>query len=139
MEKSWAELSPNEKREQRLKSFLSPEDINFSSPEAEKAYKVRAQRLIDVYKVQEPDRVPVLLPIVAMPAYLAGMDFYTAMYDYDKAVQAWTKFNNEFEMDTFASPTGIPAGRVLDLLDYKLYVWPGHGLPANATGFQFVE
>ena len=33
----------------------------------------------------------------------------------------------------------IPAGRVYDLLDYRLYKWPGHGLPTDAEGIQFVE
>jgi uroporphyrinogen-III decarboxylase len=28
---------------------------------------------------------------------------------------------------------------VYELLDYKLYAWPGHGLPLNATGIQFIE
>jgi hypothetical protein len=32
----------------------------------------------------------------------------------------------------------LPA-RAYDILDYKLYSWPGHGLPQTATGYQFVE
>jgi hypothetical protein len=32
----------------------------------------------------------------------------------------------------------LPA-KVYELLDYKLYSWPGHGLPMNGTGIQFVE
>ena len=28
-----------------------------------------------------------------VPAYLHGIDTYTAMYDYDKAVEAWDEFN----------------------------------------------
>ena len=139
MENNWAELTPEEKRERRFQWWLSAEDINFSSPQAKKAYRERAQRMIDVYQVKEPDRVPVSLPVGALPAYLAGLDFYTVMYDYDKLIRAWTKFNGELEMDSLASPAMVLPARVYDLLDYKLYAWPGHGLPANATGIQFVE
>jgi uroporphyrinogen-III decarboxylase len=139
MEKEWKDLSPDEKREERFKWLLTTEGINFVSPEAENAYTTRAQRMIAVYKVQEPDRVPVSMPVGFMPAYRDGTDLHTVMYDSAKAVQAWTKFNREFEMDTYASPAGVPAGRIFDMLDYKLYLWPGHGLPTSASGFQFVE
>jgi len=27
----------------------------------------------------------------------------------------------------------------LDILEYKLYAWPGNGLPEDAPGFQFLE
>jgi len=77
---NWANLSPAEKREQRYNGWLTPE-IDFSSPEAEKNYKQRAQRLIDAYNVDKPDRVPVSLPVAAWPAYLAGTDTHTVMYD----------------------------------------------------------
>ncbi len=137
-EKKWAELTPTEKREARYNWWLSAE-INFSSLEAEKNYRQRVQRLISVYRVQEPDRVPVSLPAGNMPAYLAGMDLHTVMYDYAKLKEAWRKFYDEFETDSFANPGMVLPGRVYDLLDYKLYSWPGHGLSKNATGIQFVE
>jgi uroporphyrinogen-III decarboxylase len=38
MEKKWEELTPEEKREERFKQWLAPPDIEFISPEAEKAY-----------------------------------------------------------------------------------------------------
>jgi hypothetical protein len=54
-EKKWADLTPEEKREQRYQWWLSPE-IKFSSPEAEKNYRERAQRFIHAYRVEKPDR-----------------------------------------------------------------------------------
>lgn len=139
MDMQWAQLSPEEKREQRFNWFLDAQGIKFTGPEAEKAYKVRAERLVSVLKVQEPDRVPVILPIGATPAYQYGLDYHTVMYDYEKAAEAWAKFNNEFEMDSYASPAMVLPGKIYDLLDYKLYVWPGHGLPTSARRFQYVE
>ena len=71
MDDRWAQLSPAERLEQRLKWFSTPV-VPFAGPEAEKAYMTRIRRLVDVYKVQEPDRVPVSLPVGALPAYLYG-------------------------------------------------------------------
>ena len=58
----WAQRSPAQKREYRHNRFLNPTDIPFVSPEAANSYKVRAQRLVDVFNVEEPDQVPVALP-----------------------------------------------------------------------------
>ena len=97
MEKKWAELTPDEKREERFKRWLSPPDVEFSSPEVEKAYKERVTRFIKVIKLEEPDRVPVMLPAGFFPAYYAGGTLKAAMYDYDELKQAWLKFFNDFE------------------------------------------
>jgi uroporphyrinogen-III decarboxylase len=138
MDVQGAQLTREEKLEQRFIGLLNPPIVRFVSPEAAKAYKVRAQRLINVYKVKEPDRVPVSLPVGAMPAYSYGIDYRTAMYDYEKTIQAWKKFNDEFEVDYIVNPNILP-GKIYDLLDYRLYAWPGHGMPENATGYQYVE
>mgnify|MGYP001226399268 CR=1 FL=1 len=135
----WAELTPDEKRAERFKRWLAPTEINFISPEAEQSYKARQQRLADAYQMKEPDRVPLQLAYGVIPAYHAGSDLKTVMYDYDELGRAWKKFLNDFEMDTYSGPGAIMPGRIYDLLDYKLYTWPGHGLPDDATGHQFVE
>ncbi len=136
----WAQLTPEQKRQRRLENFLNPPGLEFVSEKAKSNYRMRAQRLIDVYNVQEPDRVPLTLPVGNFPYTNYGINFRTAMYDYDKAVAACRKFNEEFseELEYWASPWITP-GRVLDLLDYKLYSWPGHGLGENVASFQFME
>lgn len=63
----WSEMTGIEKREQRFAWWLDTQGINFVTLEAEKAYKQRVQRYIDVYQLKEPDRVPVQLP----PGHLA--------------------------------------------------------------------
>ncbi len=139
-DKQWKDMTPEEKRAQRFKWYQEPEGVTFVSAEAARNYKIRAQRMTDVYHVREPDRVPVTLPVGATPASLYGNDVYTCMYDYDKAAETWDKFNQDFkDADGMASPAMIMAGKVYDLLDYKLYKWPGHGLSRDATGIQFVE
>lgn len=137
---NWLELTPEQKRQHRLNTLLNTEGINFVSPEAEKMYKIRAQRTIDVTNVEEPDEVPVRLPTGGLPLRLYGINSYTAMNDYGKAVEACKQFNEKYseELEVFAAPYSTP-GKVMEILDYKLYAWPGHGLSEEASGMQFIE
>ena len=139
LEENWASLTPAQKRKRRFQWWLAAEGIKFVNKEAENAYKQRVQRLIDVYEVREPDRVPVNIPVGHFPAHWAGIDYHTVMYEPEKAIDAWTRFNKESGLDTFVSPAGNPAGKIFEMIDYRLYIWPGHGLPVDADGFQYVE
>lgn len=137
---NWPQMTPEQKREWRLNRFLNPPGVRFVSAEAEKAYKTRAQRLVDVYSIREPDRVPVILPVGELPYLSYGINMHTAMYDLEKAILACQEFNARYsaELEYFAVPFTTP-GKALEILDYKLYVWPGHGLSVDAPGYQFVE
>ena len=139
MEKEWAELTPDEKRGERFKRWLTPPAVKFSSLEAEQAYEERITRLSNAIRGKEPDRVPVVLPVGNFPAYYAGRTLQTVMYDYDELRRAWMKFIHDFDMDTYAGPAGVHSGKVLEILDYKLYKWPGHGLAPDVAEHQWVE
>jgi uroporphyrinogen-III decarboxylase len=138
MEKKWEELTPDEKREERFRRWLIPPKINFVNPEAKEAYNVRLKRMADTYRMKIPDRVPVQLPVGLIPLRMAGISLKDAMSDYEKIHQAWSKFLNELEMDVYSGAAILP-DKVYDLLDYHLYLYPGHGLPDDAKGFQCVE
>jgi hypothetical protein len=56
--KAWADMTWQEKREERFKRWLSPKNVKFVSKEAEKLYKARVTRFIKAIKMEEPDRVP---------------------------------------------------------------------------------
>jgi hypothetical protein len=137
---NWDQMTREQKKEHRMNRFLNPPGVSFVSPEAESKYKVRAQRQIDAYNVQEPDRVPVQLPIGNLPFNLIGLRMYDAMHDFEKAIQAVKSFNEQYaeELETMAYPMSLP-GKVLEILDYRLYALPGHGLSQDAPGHQFVE
>jgi hypothetical protein len=139
MEKKWKELTPEEKREERFKRWLSPPGAVFPSPEIEKLYKERVTRFIKVIKLEEPDRVPVLLPAGFFAAFYAGGNLKKVMYDYDELRRAWTLFLNDFEMDTAAGPGLVLPGKVLEMIDYKIEKWPGHGLDDDVSSYQYVE
>jgi uroporphyrinogen-III decarboxylase len=137
---NWNSLASGEKRKYRLDKYLDTKGIKFASPEAEKNYKIRAKRMVDVLNVEEPDMVPVTLPLGNLPLTLAGLNVYDSMYDYEKTAKAYTAFNAKYsdELEIYAVPSFTP-GRVMELLDYKQYIWPGYGLPEEASGHQFVE
>jgi len=138
---NWSQLSHEQKRGLRLKWLAdTAKGIKFVSQDAEKNYKIKLQRLIDVYRVREPDRVPVNISAGVVPLYASGIDYHTAIYDYEKAVEAFARFNEEhgIELDNYFVPAIFPA-RVVDKLDYRLYAWPGRGIPESAAGYQFNE
>ncbi len=138
--KAWAEMTWQEKREERFKQWLAAPGVKFVSPEAEALHKARVTRFIKAIKLEEPDRVPVLLPVGSYPAYYAGSSFYKIMYDYNDLRRAWIKFMDDFgDMDTFMGPGLIPSGRISEALDVKMMKWPGHGVGKDVTMQQVVE
>jgi hypothetical protein len=141
MEKEWSKMTREEKRQARLKDYLSGKGIKFCNAKAEKLYKERAARQLKAQMCQEPDRVPVSIPSGNYPAYYVGSNFKTMMYDYKACVAAWRKFMIDFyeDMDSFMGPGLVFSGRVMDIMDYKNYTWPGHGLGDEVNTFQFVE
>jgi len=138
MEKNWNDLSPDEKREKRFERWLSTEGMEFNSPEAEQKYKDIVTRYIKVIKLEQPDRVPVMLPTGTVPIYMAGMTYKEAMYDNEKLVKAYMDVFHVFKGDNFAAPM-MMSGKASEIIDSKISKYPGHGLPDDADGNQFVE
>jgi uroporphyrinogen-III decarboxylase len=137
-DKEWKDMTRQEKREERFKRWLSP-NVKFRNKEAEKLYKERAIRFIKAIKLEEPDRVPCMLPSGVYPACYAGYTMREVMYDFEKLKKAYHKFVDEFDMDAYTGPSLVFPGRVLDITDHRLHKWPGHGLPDNASLYQYVE
>jgi len=138
--RKWEEMTWQEKREERFKRWLNPPDVKFISKEAEKLYKQRVTRFIKAIKLEEPDRVPVMLPTGNYPAYWGGANFRTVMYDYKKAHRIWKKYMEAFgDMDVFNGPALVPSGKIAEVVRSKLQKLPGLGLPDDASMNQFVE
>ena len=129
MEKSWEQKTAEEKREELIGKWLSPEGVEYNSPEAEKSYKERVTRLLDAVELKkEPDRVPIVPMLGFYPAHYCGYTPYDVMYDYDKLLEAWEKCYLEIQADAHGGAVVSPPGRLFEILDYKLYAWPGHGV-----------
>jgi uroporphyrinogen-III decarboxylase len=141
MKERWIEIAPDadEKQEVQFDIWLSGKDISFSTSKAETDYRDRVTLLKDAIQMRKPpQRVPICPSAGFFPIEYAGFTMYDAMYDYDLLTQAWKKFCHDFTLDAHNGPATIVPGRVLDILDYKLYKWPGHGVE-NDGEYQFVE
>lgn len=131
-------LTPEQKREKRFEQWLAAKNVEFKSPEAKKKYQQRITRFIKVFKLEKPDRVPVILPAGSFPLYYAGMTLKEAMYDNQRLCQAYRKFLDEFDSDTLIGPM-VASGKASEIIGTLTVKWPGHGLPDNASMQQFVE
>ncbi|MDD3628177.1 MAG: uroporphyrinogen decarboxylase family protein [Atribacterota bacterium] len=138
MEKQWVDMSPEEKQEEMFNQWLSPRDpegndLKFQSPGAQKDYIERVTIIKDAIQMKKlPARVPVIISPSFFPCYYAGVTPQEAMYDYDKLNMAFRKFLLDFQPDTNIGSIGPGPGRAFEILDYKLYSWPGHGVPPDS-------
>ncbi|MCX7858295.1 MAG: uroporphyrinogen decarboxylase [Deltaproteobacteria bacterium] len=139
VDKSWKNMSPKEKMNTRCQKWLSAEGIQFKNAEAEERYKKALKRFLDAIQLESlPDRVPIFITGTFLVANLYGLTPYEAMYDYDKIIEAHKRFLLDYMPDYDVTPFFVGSGRVLEILDYKQYRWPGHGVSPN-VGYQYVE
>jgi hypothetical protein len=144
MEKKWEEMSADEKQEAQFQKLLAPKDpegndLQFQTPEAEAAFKVSINRIKDALQLRAPaDRVPVCLFPGMYPYAYGGLTMQEAMYDYEKCMAAYKKFVLDFKPDLHFGAAGPGPGKFYEILDYKLYAWPGHGV-APESSYQCLE
>lgn len=124
--------------EERIRRWKHPPDLRFASEQIKEAYEQRVQILIDAIILRKPERVPVCPAMGFYPFAYAGISSQEAMYDYGKLAQALKKFHADFLPDSIAGTVLYGPGKVLEILDYKLYRWPGHGVPSHES-YQCVE
>jgi hypothetical protein len=144
MEKQWEEMTADEKQEAQFQKLLSPKDpegndLKFQSPEAEANYKASINRLKAAIQLATADRVPVTVFPSMYPLYYAGTTLNEAMYDYNKCVGAYKKFVLDFQPDLQFGAAGPGPGKFYEILDYKLYGWPGHGISSDSISYQCFE
>jgi hypothetical protein len=138
MDASWAKLTPAERMEARFSEWSSAPGVQFASPEAERAYRERAQMFKDVTQLKKPLRVPIAFNLGIFPHGYAGFTPQEIMYDYEKLGIAFKKFNQDFTADALGTCIFGAPGKVFDILDYKAYHWPGHGVDPTSC-YQCVE
>ena len=127
------------KQEERFSEWLSGEGIPFIDASRQEAYRERATLIKDAIQLRKaPSRIPVCPSAGFFPNEYAGITMYEAMYDYEALGNAWECYHQDFEPDAYNGPATIVPGKVLDILDLKLYQWPGHGL-GKEREYQFVE
>lgn len=128
-----------QKQEEQFSIWLRGEGIPFADADKEAAYRERVTLIKDAIQLRHiPNRVPICPSAGFFPNEYAGITMYDAMYDYEALSNAWEYYHRDLEPDAYNGPTTIVPGKVLDILDLKLYRWPGHGV-AKEREYQFVE
>lgn len=128
-------------REQKFDAIFeawASQPIQFATPEAESAYKERTQMWKDAIQLRKPVRVPFLMTSGIHPFLHAGVTTEEGMYDYEKMSYAFKKYNDDFQTDTVVSCGMAGSGPLFDILDYKLYRWPGRGVDPKSS-YQALE
>ena len=144
MEISWDKMTADEKQEAQFEKLLAPKDpegkdLQFQSPEAKAKYQASITRMKDAIQMKKtPDSIPLALMPSMWPFINAGMTVQEAMYDYDKCTSAFRTFMLEYEPDMNIGAASPGPGRFYDIMDYKLYAWPGHGV-APEHSYQAIE
>ena len=132
-------MSAAEKRGGRFRTWSAAEGVQFEGPEAKAAYHEAVARFRDIVLMEKkPDRVPVFVMGTFLQPYLYGVTPYEAMYDTDKMLAAQLSFLKDYKPDYSGSPALIGYGKVFDILDYKQYKLPGHGISRTSV-YQYVE
>ena len=136
-EKSWQELTPDEKLQKRIDAWLAT-PVNFVSAQAEADYKASINRFLDAVTLRKvPDRVPVMPNLGGFVQQYYGCTEKDLFYNPDKTSEVSRKATLEFQIDTQIN-VGGQSGRLMEILDAKQYNWPGHGVPEDGE-YQFIE
>ena len=141
MKSRYMELNPDadQKQEEFYSAWLEARDVEFVSDDARAAYRERVGLIKDAIQLKtKPARIPVCPSAGFYPIQYTGNDFYQAHYDYPLLAESWTKYHVDFQPDAYYSPISIVSGKVMEMIDYKLYKWAGRGV-ANDKTIQYVE
>jgi len=137
MPENWKELTVKERQTARLQAWANA-GLEFTTPEAKKAYEQRTRMISDVVQLKKPERIPIIPWVGVYPAQYNGVTVEKLMYDYEVLGDTFRKFNADFLPDSLVSCSMIGPGKVYELLNIQHYHWAGHGTPPN-TSYQYVE
>ncbi len=119
-------------------AWKDAEGVEFASPAVRETYQRHVQMVLDAVQLRKPERVPVCPSAGFYQFAYAGVTAREGMYDYARLGYAVEKYHRDFLPDSLSGSPIYGSGKLFDILDYKLYNWPGHGVPATAP-YQCVE
>lgn len=101
-------------------------------------YDERLRRVRDTIALKRADRVPAFGPYQKYPYAFAGVTMRKAMEDYAAARAACHAFLDYFQPDLDFGPILAYPAKAMEILGWKAFKWPGHGLPDDAM-YQYVD
>ena len=97
----------------------------------------RRRRVLDAMTLKKPDRIPIYLPFGVFGAKYAGITVRQAFEDTAKWKDIHEKMFLEYQPDYYIWLYAFDMV-ANEMIDNKLYCWPGHGVPEHSN-FQYVE
>jgi hypothetical protein len=98
----------------------------------------REKRIMEVVSLGKPDRVPVAIPFAYFPAkFIEGVTTRDCWYDFRKWKDAYFKTALFYQPD-YCGVFFNQSGNVMEEMDNKTMLWPGHGASINHS-HQFIE
>ena len=132
-------LPVDKRQDAMLEMWASGDGIEFAGPEAKTAYQYRAGLIKDAVQLKKtPDRVPITPICTFVPTSLAGIGGKQAMNDPDVLGKAAAEYMTKYDPDAAGATPMVMYAPGLEVLDYVLYKWPGHGVKDNLY-YQFNE
>ena len=112
---------------QRMARWADAPGVEFASARVRAAYRERVGLLWDAMELRKPTRVPVAPWMGLFPLRYCGFTARDAFYDREKLEKASRQFHEDFAPDTLQGSMAMVPGEVFDILDYRMFDWPGHG------------
>lgn len=141
MNERWNQISPeaDPKQEKRFEIWINAEGIRFDSEESKKKYQQRCTLIRDAVQMKKmPERIPICPSPGTFPLKYSGLTWIEAMNNPEALATAFKKYVDDFDPDVAVDGKAVLPARLLELLDYKLVRWAGHGVGDNCE-FQYVE
>jgi hypothetical protein len=128
----------DERREERMRQWAAAPGVEFVSARAREGYAERVGLLRDAIAMKKPARVPIAPWMGLFPIRYAGYTARDAFYDREKLAEASRRYHEDFQPDTLSDSFTMVPGDVFEILDYRMFKWPGHGVGGDA-GYQYEE
>ena len=108
------------------------------SKSSSELYQERLKRFNDAVSLQRPDRVPIASLAGFFMTRYAGLTNKEAMYDYQRAADAFFESTMRLNWDMAPPPFILFPGPALEMIGMRQFKWPGFDLPDNLP-YQYVE
>jgi hypothetical protein len=110
-----------------------------ATEEGERLYQERYQRIQDAVALRESDRAPIVYNSGFWHARFSGHTVREVMYDDDLLAQSFRKTLLDLQPDCLHLNFADSAlGPLLDGVDYRQLMWPGHGVADNLS-YQYLD
>ena len=94
----------------------------------------------DTVACKKTDRIFTAPFVQYLPITMYGMTtIQDVMMDYDKALESWIRYHQEFQPDGAWAPQAIFPGAPLETLDCQFIKWPGRHMSNPNAGFQVLD